>query len=176
MVSFGRAEQAAAPAADCCRPRVTGEVLVREKMKSIRDYLSHHPLMTPFTLDVRSVAPFARRTPAQAADAYVESLGFSPVGEGWNTLSREEAFRSIVTMLVESLAYHCPMLEKEDAERVAGELLSSFPSPRAVFLNNSETIEPGAVAWSPISQATFDAAIVALDEVQIGVLCIEDED
>ena len=145
-------------------------------MKNIRDYLSKHPLMTPCTVDVRSVAPFARKTPAQAADAYVESLGFRPVGEGWNTLSREEASRSIVAILTESLAYHCPMLEKADAERVSGEFLSGFPSARAVFLSNSETIGPGAVASSPISQATFDAAIVALDEAQIGVLCVEDED
>ena len=132
--------------------------------------------MTPSTVDVRSVATFARKTPAQAADVYVKSLGFRPLGEGWHTLSREEAFQFIVATLTESLAYHTPMLEKEDAERVSGEFLSGFPSPQAVFLSNSEVIGPGAVASRPISQATFGAAIVALDEAQIGVLCVEDED
>lgn len=145
-------------------------------MKSISEYLSCHPSMTPVTVDVRAIEDFVDAAPEMRADAYVASLGFHKIGESWNRLSRNDARGFLVGILKESMAYHLPMLEEKDAERVSEAFLARFSSAEATFLSNSKVVGPGCIASSPISKSTFDAAVVALDALRIGIVCVEDED
>ena len=108
-----------------------------------------------------------------AVDEYVRSLGFSAIGEQWIEIDRNRAEAILSHFLSHDMAYGTVLMPVERARKMAGDYLDLFGEDSASFFTNREG---RAGTWTPISQATFDTGIVALDEEGIGILWVEDED
>ena len=104
----------------------------------------------------------------------VERSGLTLPEGGWRTISRRVAAETIARFLERSQAYAEPRMSREAADAYASEFVRQF-SEDATFLTNLGD-PPRNSTWSPMTGHTFDAGVVALDAVQVGLICVADED
>jgi len=112
--------------------------------------------------------------PRAAADAFVESLGYTPLGDGWFDLADDvdEPTSHLANILKRDLVGHdFDWLSPSDAESCATEFYSLFCRGRVTRLANH--IRNG---WNSITPSTVEAAFVTMDDVRIGLFLIEAED
>ncbi len=114
--------------------------------------------------------------PAVAAGAKSVGLRAAPRRE----ITREQAHELVAALIECDLAFHAPRGTKWEAESLASTFLGMFPSEEARFFTNGELgLEHIAVksgAWSPMTNATFDTGVVAVEGSRVGVFWVEDED
>jgi hypothetical protein len=118
------------------------------------------------------------------ADAFVMQQGMTPLGLDWVLISRSEALFLLTRVLSQDLAYHSRLLHHETAEALADTFLSFFTEEALYFTNGSYHIPPQrtngntvrGASWIPITRATFDTGVIAIDEDRIGLLWVLDED
>ncbi|MEL6555326.1 MAG: hypothetical protein AAFQ63_17970 [Cyanobacteria bacterium J06621_11] len=117
------------------------------------------------------------KTPSAVADACVTSRGFKPIGEKWHSIEANVAIRIITRMLSVSAAYRIKLLDKKIAKQAATRLIDQFGDRTANYLTNTSFASSGdEFSWSPITNSTFDSAVVIYDDRYIGMICMEDED
>jgi len=112
--------------------------------------------------------------PRDAADAFVRSLGYSPLGSGWFDLDGDgpEPISHLADILKRDLVhYSYDWLNPADATACAEEFYSLFCQGEVHRLTNR--IRNG---WNPITSSTIEAAFVAMDNVRIGLFLVEAED
>jgi hypothetical protein len=113
-----------------------------------------------------------------ALDAGVEFAGL--LGRPEREISREEAASLLAAVIERDLAYRAPRLGAAPAGSAAAEFLGIFSGPDALFFTNGElglTHSLGKTgAWAPLTRATFDTGVVAIEGKKLGVFWIEDED
>ena len=117
------------------------------------------------------------KAPAAVADKYVASLAFNPIGGAWREISAAEALKILTSMLSVSMAYNISLLGSTLAKQVATRLISQFQSDSTHYLTNTQLQTQGnALSWTPVTESTFDSAVVIYNREYIGIICIEDED
>lgn len=112
--------------------------------------------------------------PREAADSFVRSLGYFPIGDQWIDLDEEELdpVAQLIARLRHDLAYpSAELLSAADAAACAKAFYELFDAGQSTRLTN--WLNNG---WSPITGSTFDAAYVAMDDAQIGLFLIQAED
>ncbi|MBB4839930.1 hypothetical protein HNP52_003022 [Sphingomonas kyeonggiensis] len=112
--------------------------------------------------------------PRDAADAFVSSLGFTPIGDGWLDLDKDAAEPSshLANILKRDLVGHnLDWLSASDAKACAEEFYSLFKHGKVTRLANR--IGNG---WNPITSSTIEAAFVSMDDSRIALFLVEAED
>lgn len=120
--------------------------------------------------------PCASDHPAQSADAFIASHGLKPIGKAWRIVDHLTALNSLCHILHCDLAYQRKLMEQKTARFIAENFLDLFSRHKSMYCANGEFDERGMLAWTPITTATFDLAVVAFDEKHIGFICAQDED
>lgn len=114
------------------------------------------------------------------AASVVRALGLRGPDEGYENTAliriTAEVARSVIEgLLTKDLAYGSDILPAEDANFLATTFLSYFPG--GTFYTNGELALPGQVAtWTSMTDATFDAGVLAMTNDNAGLLWVEDED
>jgi hypothetical protein len=113
-----------------------------------------------------------------ALAAGIDYVGLQAAPE--REISREQA-REVIAALIEcDLAYHAPRRSKAAASSLASTFLAMFPGADARFFTNGELglehVAGRSGAWAPLTNATFDTGVVAIDGARMGVFWVEDED
>jgi hypothetical protein len=117
-----------------------------------------------------------------ACDALVSALGFRTLGDEWHELRRAEARLVIREILWHDLAYGSRIMEGAAAAGFADEFLAFFePDARfftsAAFHEHQIFVDLYGIATSyPLTEATFDTGVVAVDRRSVGIVWAEDED
>ena len=118
----------------------------------------------------------------QIADALVRMGGLRPLGTKWRNLTLENARAALERVLGRDLAYGAQTMSPETAHELSREFVSLF-SGSSFFYTNGDFPPPDAYreggwagSWDPITRATFDTGVVAVDGDHAGLLWIEDED
>lgn len=129
--------------------------------------------------DLRNREEFKGTSEFAIIDKYVLELGHHKC-EKWLEIKRPDAERLLTSILHKDMAYNYECMEISLARAAARSFFDQF-APTAKFFTNAEwrTGSGGLVevnSWNNITDATFDAGIVALDDLNIGIVWIEDED
>ena len=120
--------------------------------------------------------PIAAVSAASAADSFVASHGFRPLGKAWRIIQRSEALDSLYRILFRDLAYQQLLMEEKTARFIAESFLDLFSPHHSRYCTNGSFDERSMLGWTPITEATFDHGIVAFDEEHIGMIWVQDED
>jgi len=107
----------------------------------------------------------------EAADHFVGTLGYSPLGDSWLRLDKAEAQRELAARLQTSLAYGVQMLSRAESDSLSAQFLALFDQGDATFLSNWSN-----GAFTPLTSSTVDAGYVGIDDVRIALFLFEDED
>jgi len=108
------------------------------------------------------------------ATALVKALAMRPP-EAWSELDAQGALEVATRVLHADLAYNIPLMTIELAEGLARRFLACC-GEGAVFVTNGSLAQTPKGAWSPLTDATFDAGIVGISSRRVGLLWVEDED
>lgn len=127
--------------------------------------------------------------PKAAADSFVQSLHMSALGERWidprwdirthldpHVGDPEGHLTARLQLRIDSTDNR-PWFTPEAARQIAGNFYGMFASDRLVRLMNMLTNRPkdGAIVsgGNPITKAPLDWAYVAMDDENIGIICME---
>ncbi len=123
------------------------------------------------------------RNEVQLVDAFVGQHGFSEIGDQWREVTRDFAERTLIRLLSFDLAYRAPLVPETLARQFAKRFLGWFRSDVTFLTNHLVNSDETAVISGlssyrsmPITDATFDAGIVAIDSALLGILWFADED
>ena len=118
----------------------------------------------------------------QCADAIARVVGFHPLGAKWRELTPDSARAVLDRVLERDLAYGGQAMSPEIAQQLSREFVNLF-STRCCYYTNGDFPPPEqyrdggwAGSWDPVTQATFDTGVIAVDSGHAGLLWIEDED
>jgi hypothetical protein len=107
----------------------------------------------------------------EAADHFVATLGYAPLGESWLRLDKAAAQRELAAHLQTSLAYRVQMLSRAESDSLSAQFLALFDQRGATFLSNWSNS-----AFTSLTSSTVDAGYVGIDDVRIALFLFEDED
>ncbi len=110
--------------------------------------------------------------PEVEADLICEELGLAQLGDKWSSLDSYGAEGLVVRVLGKSLITDYWMMEGIEARAIAEHLFDTFQMPRQYFTNVLSYDDEGVTAWSPLSDSTFDAGVVIMDDQWVGILAI----
>ncbi|QLE57471.1 hypothetical protein [Nostoc sp. TCL26-01] len=110
-------------------------------------------------------------------DSFVSQLGYSPLGDRWQSINQEAAQKISEFVLTKDLAYAVEIMSLSEAEAIFQKISNLFQDDcqfftNATFVNNYS----GISSWDSLTEATFDTGVVMLNHRQIGLLCVKDED
>jgi hypothetical protein len=89
----------------------------------------------------------------------------------------EEARRIALMVLSRDLAYGSERVPPELASDVAARFFESFADDARFFTNGTFRADSGELqSWTPITAATFDTGVFAIDGRSVGYVWVEDED
>jgi hypothetical protein len=113
---------------------------------------------------------------AESMPGLLASFGFAHPEEKLFPISREAAAEVISHLVAYDQAYGFPTSVIAIADDCGREFVSLFPEESRFFTNSSEPLGAAARAWHPLTDATFDAGVLAVSPNRVGVLWLEDED
>jgi len=129
-------------------------------------------------LEGGGTAPRRERVEGLAASALGNAFAPQPsLDDALEQIDAATARAVIASILVKTLAYDSDWVERADAEHVASIFVACF-SDDADFWTNGELSrrDRSARSWSPLTSATFDTGVLAVDDEAVGILWVTDED
>jgi hypothetical protein len=152
-------------------------------------------------LELRPRQHFPASTP-KALDSFVSHFGLKSIDISWVEIPEKVARWIISEYLHKDLAYGLKQVSKNYAEQLASQFLEHFARPAQFFTNGGLYTEcPGATpekgsyflrlgeqpfnpeskgvfegSWTPLTEATFDTGIVAVNDDYIAIVWYSDED
>jgi hypothetical protein len=135
--------------------------------------------------DVSDCQQFLRGSPSEILDIYVAFLGLKPISDDWLEINQREADNLLISILSRDLAYNAPAGDEQSATVLARRFLHRFDPDARYFTNGTIALphqqrRPAThviiSGYSPLTEATFDTGVVALDTHQIGIIWVWDED
>ena len=148
----------------------------RDRVRSLRhDGVVHLEIMDRNELGAVTDA-------GKAADALARAHGFKPLGRNWREFPRARAIAALKDVLHRDQAYSGEQMSEAEAAALAEEFVGRFEEGATFYTNatfppRTDPPSPGwAGSWDPLTEATFDTGIVAVDTRSAGLLWIEDED
>ncbi|QDT44720.1 hypothetical protein Pan241w_48360 [Gimesia alba] len=136
--------------------------------------LSHEIFQDMLTMDLKQT-DLSISEDIETADNFVKELGFKPLGNGWNELDQPTALKSLTQVLYLSQAYNMELMPFETAREIAKGFLELFDSYNASYYANGD-FQSQSAGWNPLTESTFDMAVLVMDHESIGIICVEDED
>lgn len=113
--------------------------------------------------------------PRGQANQLLHDVGLRPIElDHWIDIAQGDAELILVHVLHESLAFGMELRPMSEAERVARLFLAEIGKGR--HFTNARFHNPGRMEWTPASQLTFDAGVVAVGARHIGILWAEEDD
>lgn len=118
------------------------------------------------------------------ADRIVAECGFRGLGAKWRSIERDAARTILVKLLEQDLAFGGEVMSASDAAVLADRWLEAA-SRSGAYLTNGNWAEPSkpvtsrasaGASWDPISESTFDAGVIAVDEHHASIFWVQDED
>jgi hypothetical protein len=113
-----------------------------------------------------------------ALDAGARFAGL--LGRPGREIDRGEAHTVLVGIIERDLAYRASRHASTSAESTADAFLALFAGPTARFFTNGELGLTHALGktggWAPLTRATFDTGVMAVEGPRLGVFWVEDED
>ena len=157
-------------------PRIRASSDFRQRVLAARDYGVVH-------CEFRRLEELHRSDDArQIADDLVRSVGFRTLGTKWRELTPERACAALERVLGRDLAYGGQAMNSATAQELSRDFITLF-SGRSFFYTNGDFPAPEeyreggwAGSWDPVTRATLDTGVVAVDGDHAGLLWIEDED
>jgi hypothetical protein len=102
------------------------------------------------------------------------------LGKPERELARAEAVNVLTSIIERDLAYRARRSGHLSGGQTAHAFLALFPGPGARFFTNGELGLSHSLdktgAWAPLTAATFDTGVVAVEGRKLGVFWVEDED
>lgn len=123
------------------------------------------------------IEPVAVRTLVEAARMF--GLCASP--EPYFEISEGEAAAVLGAVLMEDMAYHCPLVPLSQASALAEEFVGAFRHESARYFTNGEYGKPRerqgiGASWYPATGSTFDTGVLVLSQTMTGCAWFMDED
>jgi hypothetical protein len=114
-------------------------------------------------------------------DAVLAGTGLKPLSDGWCEIAPPDAIRVLRNILPYDLAYRAEIMPSELAAELADRFCAPVPAAIRYLTNGTWRAGPSddleaPSSWCPITDATFDAGIVAVGESYLAVVWVEDED
>ena len=114
-------------------------------------------------------------------DSVLSDVGFRPLSGAWREVSRPDAVSVVQNILHRDLAYRAEIMPAWLAAELANRFCELFPESTRYFTNGTWETGPSgqpdqARTWSPLTEATFDAGVIAVTDGFVGVAWAEDED
>lgn len=106
------------------------------------------------------------------ADMFVQELGLKPLGARWQEMDGYTAENLLVQLLGRSLSTDYLMMEPIEARATAEHLLDTFQMPRSYLTNVLSFDGGGLTGWNPLTELTFDAGLVIIDEQWVGLIVV----
>jgi hypothetical protein len=122
---------------------------------------------------------------AALIDVWVARHGFQGIGDSWLEVRHEEALSLLEYVLSRDLAYDdSTIIPAERARSLATRFLELLSPSARYFTNGAFHLPPQRLnehvvqgpSWTPLTQATFDTGVIALDQQHIGIIWVQDED
>ena len=127
------------------------------------------------TIDFRPQAEQSE-IPQKILDTYVTSLGYNPIGEHWESVSKSQVREILCQLLHRELAYSEEIISEETARHVATKFIANFDEDNYNVFSNARFRNNRLSDWFPFGTATFEAAIVIYDAHNIGIVYVDSED
>jgi hypothetical protein len=136
------------------------------------------------SLHLRPLSHATSSSDVVVIDAFIREYGFNPLNDAWLAISREQAEMLVLYIIACDLSYRSELTDLDTASRLAERFMACFTDDVRCYTNGTwyeadtalnATVTRGA-AWTPITSATFDTGVVCLDNLNIGMLWVEDED
>jgi len=123
-------------------------------------------------------------SPAQAADAAALAAGAIAIGPAWTAIDQPQARVMIRRLLASDLAYKAPCMPDAQAMGFADEVMSLVPAPTHFFtsigMDERFGLRDGVAVkshtFTPVTMATFSAAVAVVGKDRTAVLVVSDED
>ena len=105
--------------------------------------------------------------------------------ENYRRVAKSEAEQILIRILHKDMAYDCEIMSEKSAAALSTAFLHNFEDSTASFFTNinhsEEEKKSGPLTWEvrdwrPVTNATFDAGIIAISDSEAACLWIEDED
>ena len=124
------------------------------------------------------------RSARDAADQIASSQTFRQLGDRWLEVDDPTAYKIVARLLRKDMAYGVPIMAPEEAARLAHEFMLLTGTPRVCLTNGGWLEDPISTSpttkigpsWDPITESTFDAGVIFVDEDAVVMLWVEDED
>lgn len=110
------------------------------------------------------------------ADSFVSAHGFKPIQNRWSIIDEATAKTMISEILHRSLAYRVEMMSSKTAAHFADAFRALFDRFSITCVSNGSIDAAGMGSWTPITDSTFEMAVMIYDAKSIGMICVEDED
>jgi hypothetical protein len=121
----------------------------------------------------------------ETPDSVALRAGLHAIGESWRHIDREAAEAVLRFILSHDLAFSSLRLPEPTVLDVIQDFIGRFSLSAQFYTNGSwaegyrsapNTTTSFGPEWQPLTDATFDGGVVALDSERAGLLWIEDED
>jgi len=112
-------------------------------------------------------------------------FSLSPDPANYRRVTKKEAEQILTRILHKDMAYNSEVMPERSAAELSAGFLRGFDDGAASFFTNVDysgegrALGPSTWAgpdWKPVTEATFDAGVIAISGVQAACLWIEDED
>jgi hypothetical protein len=115
----------------------------------------------------------------ELVDRFMSDLGLPPLGPDWRALEPQVARAAVRALAELDIAYRTPILTADEADELALEFFAQL-SAQARFLTNGDLAVAVAEgrrqsSWVPLTGATFDTGVVAIDGTRVGLIWFADE-
>ena len=110
--------------------------------------------------------------PVAECDSFAEEIGAKPLIDRWAEVDSYTAENLLVRLLGKSLTTNYWFMEPIEARATAEHLLDTFQMPRQVFTNVLSIDENGLTGWNSLTDLTFDAGLVIMDEHWAGLILV----
>jgi hypothetical protein len=143
-------------------------------LRDFRREVAAHRSVGSVRVEFRRVSGAEGAPATSVATEFVATLALR-APDRWTELDAREALEAATRILHLDLAYSGPVMKVEVAKGLAARFLECC-GKGAVFFTNGALTLTGTGAWSPLTDATFDAGIVGVASGRVGLLWVEDED
>lgn len=127
------------------------------------------------------------RSPEEIADQLMRSLRCTALGEGWISVTEQDARTIAHHLLTKDLAYRADIMPSVHAHALIDRFLAFFPGDRWYRTNGTpvprsdrKSLTPESFGngwgWNSLTDATFDLGVVVISLTRVGALLVADED
>ena len=110
------------------------------------------------------------------------SLSADPAN--YRQVAKAEAIEILTRILHKDMAYDSEIMPRQIAAELSASFLQDFADDSTVFFTNIDYSREGEISqdtrigpsWNPVTNATFDAGVIAISETRSACLWVEDED